>query len=196
RTLAPMSNPVPVSVSVNPAPPTAALEGDSAVRVGPPALTGKVTAADVPPPGPGVVTVTFTMAAASRSVDGIAAVSWVVLTKVVGRAAPFHCTVVEPFTNPVPLTVSVKAAPPTVALVGTSAVIVGMGLLTGNVSAAEAPPPGVGVNTVTCGVAAVAMSAAVIAAVSWVALTKVVVRVVPFQRTVEPLRQLAPFPVK
>src|SRR6267143_5645078 len=286
RTLAPMSYPVPVSVSVNPAPPVVALEGDSAVSVGPPALTGKVTAADVPPPGPGVVTVTFTMAVASRSVDGIAAVSWValtnvvaraapfhctvlpltkpvpvtvsvnaapltsallglrpvsvgaglftlnvcaaevpppgagvrtvtlavpaaamsaaviaavswmVLTKVVVRAAPFHCTVVEPFTNPVPLTVSVKAAPPTVALVGTSAVIVGMGLLTGNVSAAEAPPPGVGVNTVTCGVAAVAMSAAVIAAVSWVALTKVVVRVVPFQRTVEPLRKLAPFTVK
>src|SRR6266404_29508 len=286
RTLAPMSYPVPVSVSVNPAPPVVALEGASAVSVGPPALTGKVTAADVPPPGPGVVTVTFTMAAASRSVDGIAAVSWValtnvvvraapfhctvlplmkpvpvtvsvnaapltsallglrpvsvgaglftvnvcaaevpppgagvrtvtlavpaaamsaaviaavswmVLTKVVGRAAPFHCTVVEPFTNPVPLTVSVKAAPPTVALVGTSAVIVGMGLLTGNVSAAEAPPPGVGVNTVTCGVAAVAMSAAVIAAVSWVALTKVVVRVVPFQRTVEPLRKFAPFMVK
>src|SRR5438874_1040926 len=108
RTLAPMSYPVPVSVSVNPAPPTAALEGDSAVSVGPPALTGKVTAADVPPPGPGVVTVTFTMAAASRSVDGIAAVSWVALTNVVVRAAPFHCTVL-PLTKPVPVTVSVHA---------------------------------------------------------------------------------------
>src|SRR6267143_2550975 len=196
RTLAPMSYPVPVSVSVNPAPPVVALEGASAVSVGPPELTGKVIVADVPPPGAAVVTVTFAMAAASRSVAGIAAVSWVALANVVVRVAPFHCTVVEPFTNPVPLTVSVKAAPPTVALIGVSPVIVGMGLLTGNVSAAEAPPPGVGVNTVTCGVAAVAMSAAVIAAVSWVALTKVVVRVLPFQRTVEPLRKLAPFTVK
>src|SRR6266850_1621815 len=196
RTLAPMSYPVPVSVSVNPAPPVVALEGASAVSVGPPELTGKVIVADVPPPGAAVVTVTFAMAAASRSVAGIAAVSWVALAKVVVRAAPFHCTVVEPFTNPVPLTVSVKATPPTVALVGTSPVIVGMGLLTGNVSAAEAPPPGVGVNTVTCGVAAVAMSAAVIAAVSWVALTKVVVRAAPFHCTPEPLMNPVPFTVR
>src|SRR5258708_7171592 len=196
RTLLPLTKPVPVTVSVNAAPLTSALLGLRPVSVGAGLFTLNVCAAEVPPPGAGVRTVTLAVPAAAMSAAVIAAVSWMVLTKVVVRAAPFHCTVVEPFTNPVPLTVSVKAAPPTVALVGTSAVIVGMGVLTGNVSAAEAPPPGVGVNTVTCGVAAVAMSAAVIAAVSWVALTKVVVRVVPFQRTVEPLTELAPFTVK
>ena len=44
-------------------------------------------------------------------------------------------------------------------------------------------------------VAAVATSAAAIAAVSWVALTKVVVRAAPFQRTLEPLTKLVPVTV-
>src|SRR5437762_293802 len=196
RTLAPMSYPVPVSVSVNPAPPTAALEGDSAVSVGPPALTGKVTAADVPPPGPGVVTVTFTMAAASRSVDGIAAVSWVALTNVVVRAAPFHCTVL-PLTKPVPVTVSVNAALLISALLGLRPVSVGAGLFTVSVCAAEVPPPGAGVRTVTLAVPAAAMSAAVIAAVSWMVLTKVVVRAAPFHCTVvEPFTNPVPLTVR
>src|SRR2546422_9328174 len=56
-----------------------------------------------------------------------------------------------------------------------------------NTSALEVPPPGVGENTVTDAVPAVARSAAVTAAVSRVALTNVVVRAAPFQRTLEPL---------
>jgi hypothetical protein len=39
------------------------------------------------------------------------------------------------------------------------------------VRAVEVPPPGVGLNTVTAAVPAAAMSAAVIVAVNWVALT-------------------------
>src|SRR6266850_1178224 len=195
RTVEPLPKLLPFTASVNAAPPTLALEGASDVSVGPPELTGKVIVADVPPPGAAVVTVTFAMAAASRSVAGIAAVSWVALANVVVRAAPFHCTVL-PLTKPVPVTVSVNAAPLISALLGLRPVSVGAGLFTVNVCAAEVPPPGAGVSTVTLAVAAVAMSAAVIAAVSWVALTKVVVRVVPFQRTVEPLRKLAPFTVK
>src|SRR5438477_80722 len=185
-TLAPTSNPVPVSVSVNPAPPAVALEGDSVVSVGPPALTGRLSAADVPPPGAAVVTVTLATPATARSVAGIAAVSWVALTKVVVRVAPFHLTVL-PLTKPVPATVSVKAGPPTRALLGVRPVSVGAGLFTVNVCAAEVPPPGAGVTTVTCGVPAVARSEAGIAAVSWVALTSVVVRAAPLQRTLEPL---------
>src|SRR5882762_5030078 len=184
RTLAPMSNPVPVSVSVNPAPPAVALEGDSAVSVGPPALTGRLSAADVPPPGAAVVTVTFAMLAVTRSVAGIAAVSCVALTNVVVRVAPFHLTVL-PLTKPVPFTVSVKAGPLTSALLGVRPVSVGAGLFTVNVCAAEVPPPGAGVTTVTDAVVAAARSDAGIAAVSWVALTKVVVRVAPFHRSEE-----------
>jgi hypothetical protein len=47
------------------------------------------------------------------SAAGIAAVNRVAETKVVVRFAPFHCTT-ESVTKPVPLTVSVKAAPPAV----------------------------------------------------------------------------------
>src|SRR6266850_3991819 len=195
RTLAPMSYPVPVSVSVNPAPPVVALEGASAVSVGPPELTGKVIVADVPPPGAAVVTVTFAMAAASRSVAGIAAVSWVALANVVVRVAPFHCTVL-PLTKPVPVTVSVNAAPLISALLGLRPVSVGAGLFTVNVCAAEVPPPGAGVRTVRLAVPAAAMSAAVIAAVSWMVLTKVVVRAAPFHCTVvEPFTNPVPLTV-
>ena len=49
----------------------------------------------------------------------------------------------------------------------------------------EAPPPGAELNTVTEAVPVVAMSAADIAAVTWVEDTYVVVRLDPFQRTVE-----------
>ena len=60
----------------------------------------------------------------------------------------------------------------------------------------EIPPPGAGVTTVTPAVPAVAMSAAVMAAVSCVALTNVVVRALPFQFTVEFAVKLVPLTVK
>jgi hypothetical protein len=60
------------------------------------------------------------------SVAVIAAVTCVALTNVVVVAVPLKLTV-EPETKFVPLTVSVKAAPPAVALVGESEVIVGEG---------------------------------------------------------------------
>ena len=60
----------------------------------------------------------------------------------------------------------------------------------------EVPPPGVGLFTVTSGVPALAISAALIAAVSCVELTKVVVRAAPFQRTTEtPSTKPLPFTV-
>jgi hypothetical protein len=58
------------------------------------------------------------------SLAGIAAVSRVGFTKVVARAAPFHCTV-EPETKLLPLTVKVNAEPPADALLGESELIVG-----------------------------------------------------------------------
>ena len=61
---------------------------------------------------------------------------------------------------------------------------------------ADVPPPGVGLNTVTCTLPAAATSAAGMAAVSCVALTNVVVRSAPFQRTVEPVTKLAPLTVR
>jgi hypothetical protein len=92
--------------------------------------------------------------------------------------------------------VSVKAPLPTAALLGDSELSVGTGLLMVNVLPAEVPPPGVGVNTVTEAVPAVAMSAAVICAWSWVLLTNVVARLLPFQRTTDVIAKFDPFAVR
>ena len=67
----------------------------------------------------------------------------------------------------VPVTVSVKAPLPSAAVLGAIEVSVGTGLLIVSVFAADVPPPGVGVKTVTEAVPAAAMSAALICAVSW-----------------------------
>src|SRR2546422_1020127 len=114
----------------------------------------------------------------------MAAVSCVALTNVVVRATPFQRTW-EAATKSAPVTVSVKAAAAAVALLGRSDESVGPGALTVNVRAVEVPPPGAGLNTVTEAVPGVARSVAEMAAVSCVALTNVVVRAAPFQRTSE-----------
>src|SRR4051812_11470270 len=71
---------------------------------------------------------------------------------------------------------------------GLTLLIVGPVPPIGNVCAGEVPPPGDGLNTVTEALPAVAMSAAVMLACSPVTrlpvYTGVVVRLVPFQRTV------------
>ena len=185
----PLPNPLPVSVRVNAASPAVALVGEIAVSVGTaaaigvPEAIGKLRAPEVPPPGAGVTTITGTLATVAISAELTAVVSCLVLTNVVVRALPFQ-VIVEPFSKLLPFTVSVKAAPPAIAPAGLKLVNVGAGLFTAKARAVEMPPPGVGVKTVTGTLPAVAMSAAVIAAVSYVALTNVVVRALPFQRTV------------
>jgi len=149
---------------------------------------------EVPPPGAGVVTATFTRPAVAISAAAIAAVTCVALTSVVVLAAPLNLTT-EPGTKPVPFTVSVKATPPAVALGGTIEISVGTGLLMVKVCAFETPPPGAGFVTVTLTVPAVAMSAAVMAAVTCVPLTNVVVRFAPLNCTVAPLAKPVPFTV-
>jgi hypothetical protein len=64
-----------------------------------------------------------------------------------------------------------------------------------SVSELDVPPPGVGFTTVIAAVPGDAMSAAVIAAVNWVALTNVVVRGLPFQFAVDPFMKLVPVSV-
>ena len=125
----------------------------------------------------------------TRSLAGMAAVSWVALTKVVVRFTPFQRTV-EADTKPLPVTVSVNAGPPWSALLGESVESTGTGLreVMAKGKALEvypAAPPGAGLNTVTCAVPAAARSLAGTLAVSCVVLTNVVVRLLPFQSTVE-----------
>src|SRR5579872_6482997 len=81
--------------------------------------TAKVTGFEVPPPGVGLVTVTVAVPTVAISVARIDAVSFELLTNVVARALPFQLTT-DVDTKPVPDTVSVKAAPPGAAKVGTS----------------------------------------------------------------------------
>src|SRR2546423_14966378 len=64
-----------------------------------------------------------------------------------------------------------------------------------NGSAADVPPPGVGEKTLTCAIPTDATSAAPIAACSCVALTNVVGRLVPFQRTTDEATKPAPLTV-
>src|SRR5258705_8756338 len=52
--------------------------------------TGSDTAAEAPPPGAGLATTIEAVVGVATSPAGIAAVSEVLLTNVVGRAAPFH----------------------------------------------------------------------------------------------------------
>src|SRR5512132_414142 len=82
----------PVTVSVIAGLPTAALVGAIDASDGGGYWTTKVRASDVPPPGPGETTVTLAGPADARSADEMSAVSWVVLTKLVGRSTPFHRT--------------------------------------------------------------------------------------------------------
>ena len=70
-----------------------------------------------------------------------------------------------------PMTVSVNPAPPAVAEDGLRLVVNGTGLLAALIKKVwllDVPPPGAGLNTVTVAVPADTMSAAWIAAVSWV----------------------------
>jgi len=128
-TVAPVTKPVPVSVSVNAAPLTVAEPGAIELSVGPAAaLIVKDRLPDVPPPGAGFVTVTVAVPAVAISAAVIAAVNCVALTNVVVLAAPLNFTT-DVGTKPVPLTVRVKAAPPAVALAGDREVAVGAGLL-------------------------------------------------------------------
>jgi len=120
---------------------------------------------DGPVVGLGFVTVTVAAPAAAISDARIAAVTLLLLTNVVVRFAPLNCTV-APVTNPLPLIVSVNAAPPAFALDGDKDVRVGGALLIVNEAAFEVPPPGDGFVTVIFTALAATRSAAGMAALN------------------------------
>src|SRR5262245_35719686 len=76
------------------------------------------------------------------SLAEIAAVSCVLLTKVVVRLLPFHCTT-EAEIKPVPFTVRMKAGPRAVAIEGDKELMLGVGLGGGwpGGGGLELPPP-------------------------------------------------------
>jgi hypothetical protein len=195
RTTAPLTKLAPFTVRVKADPPVVAELGLRLVIVGVGLLTVNDSTPDKPPPGAGLDAVTLAVPAVAMSAAEIEAVSTLELVYVVVRSEPFQRTT-APLTKLAPFTVRAKAEPPAVAELGLRLVIVGVGLLTENDSAPDKPPPGAGLNTVTLAVPAVAMSAAVIDAVSTLELVYIVARFEPFQRTSASLTKLAPFTVR
>src|SRR5579871_1926266 len=125
------------------------------------------------------------MPAEAISVAGTVAFNWVLETKVVVRAVPFHWTT-ELETKFTPVAVSVKAGPPASAEVGETLLSVGVPdvELMVKVAALEI---WLFWLTVTWAVPGLAMSVAGTVAVSLALETNMVVRAVPFQLTVAPL---------
>ena len=122
-TVAPVVNPVPLTVKVKAVVPTVVEAGVSDVSVGRVgAMIAKLAAPGLWPSG--FVTITCAVPVAATSLAEIAALSCVALIYVVVRALLFHCTV-EPETNPDPFTVSVKPAPPALTLPGLIELIAG-----------------------------------------------------------------------
>jgi hypothetical protein len=193
-TTEPITKLVPVTVNVKPAPPPEAMVVERAVTTGTGSLTVNVDAADVPPPGAGLTTVTESVPPAAISAAGTVAVICVALTTVVTRGTPFQSTTV-PVTKPLPVTVSVKPAVPAIADVCDDPVNTGTALLTVNVAAEDAPPPGVALKSVTESVPAVARSASGTVAVTSVELTNAVASATPFHCTTERLSRLVPITV-
>lgn len=109
----------------------------------------------VPPPGVGFVTVTFTAPATSKLADGTTAVNSVPDTYVVVKGVPFQF-MTEVDMKSVPVAVIVNCAVSAVAEVGVIEVRVGIILSIVKICVFDIPPPGVGLNTVTSTVPAVA----------------------------------------
>src|SRR5262245_20158799 len=192
---APAANPVPVIVTGTTAP-CAPRFGATEVTVTE-AVMVKVRAPDVPPPGAGLTTVTGTEPAVVRSLAGMLAVSWVVLTKVVVRGLPLHCTT-DAAMKLVAVTVRSKPGPPCAALLGVNAytMVFRSEAVMVKVRAFETPPPGAGLSTVMGAEPAVVRSLPGMLTVSWVALTKVVVRGLPFHCTTDAAMKLVPVTVR
>ena len=117
---------LPLTVSVNAVPPAVRDDGLRLVVLGTGLLIVNVRELEVPPPGLGVNTVTWAVPATAISEAGIEAVNRVEETNVVVRSVPLQRTT-ELFTKPLPLTVSVNAAPPAVRDDGLKLEIVGTG---------------------------------------------------------------------
>jgi hypothetical protein len=200
----PLTKLVPFTVKVKPAGLQYDVEdAETEVTVG--ADIVNVAPTDVPPPGPSVNKKTVASPAARSSAAGTIALRyagtvWVAGTYVVASglimllALACHCTTVHGRTD-VPLTLSVNAGPPAAALAIGSEGELGAGRFAVGVVIVKVTGPdvAVGLDTVTTAAPGKAASAAIIAAVSCVALTNVVARGVPFQLTTDPATKFVPF---
>lgn len=149
------------------------------------ALIANATPLEATPPD---MTLTVASACVAIRLAETEAVRLPALTKVVGRAEPFHRTTAVPCAKLLPLTVKVKAGPPAVAEPGFKLAIAGAGLTVNDSALVVVPPE----STVTDTLPAAAIKLAGTAAVSCVALPNVVVSAVPFHCTTAPVTKLLP----
>ena len=140
-------------------------------------------------------TVTAAVATFAMSAAVMAAVNFVLETKVMTRSVPFQRTM-EPLIKLLPFTISVKAGSVLKVEVGLRLAMTGTGLLTVNEASDDNPPPGVGVKTVTFKMPAAATSAANKVADNCVSETKLVTRSAPLTLTTEFGRKLLPVKVR
>jgi hypothetical protein len=186
RMVEPDENPVPLTVSVKDGPPAVAVFGEIALMTGA-GLIVKVTAFDVTAPDR---TVIWAVPALAMRFAGTDAVIRLALTKVVVSWFPFHWTA-APDWKPLPFTVSVKAGPPAVALVGEMLVRAGAAV---TVKLTEFDVK-VFDTTVIGMVPGLATRLGNTVACSWVELTTFVTRGEPFHWTRELVANPAPFTV-
>lgn len=177
-TIAPLTKPAPVTVNVKSGSPPTAVSG---VRFRTAGVTVTLLGLEVRLVGVEFKTVTEKIPTAAMSDEEIDAVNLVELTKVVDLLVPFQRTF-EPLIKPAPFTVRVNPLPPTLTTTGERLVMDGF---TVRLLAADKPPPGLGLKTVTGNRPAFAMSLAVSEVVSWLLLTKVVGLLLPLKRTTE-----------
>ena len=144
--------------------------------------TVKICEAEVPPPGPGVVTTTAKVPDVLKSAAVSSIASCADETNIVVRARPLKYTC-ELATKDEPLMTRRKGCACMVTIVGEMVDSTGSGLLTVKPCEVDVPTPGL--LTVTESVPAVARFVAGMIAVSCVAETYVVLMAVPLTRTCE-----------
>ena len=125
-TTEPLTKLLPVMASVNAGSPNVAVVCERLLSVGTGLLTVKLTLPEAPPPGAGLTTTTENVPAVATSAAVIWAVNWVLPTKFVVRSLPLNFTT-APLTKLLPLTVSVRAGSPAMALVEERLLMVGAG---------------------------------------------------------------------
>lgn len=148
----------------------------------------------VPPPDPGLNTVTWKFPAFSRSEARIEAVSLFTETKVVLLFWPLNLTI-ELMMKLVPLTVKMMSWLPAVVELGFRLVIVGRGLVTVKAVEFDVPPLAPGLKTVMGYIPTFMRSDAGMVAVNLVAETKIVVLSWPLNLTFDVLMKLVPLTV-
>ena len=190
KIVAPARKLVPETVKVKAGPPAVTVNGEMPVIAGVGGAIVRLTALEAAPPV--FCTVIWAVPAAATKLAGTAAVSWAALTKVVVKAVLLNDTV-APARKPVPVTVKVKAGPPEATVDGEMPVTTGVWTAIVRLTALDAVPPVF--VTVIGAVPGRAIRLAGTAAVSWVALTKVVLKAVPFNDTAAPEKKPVPLTV-